>query len=90
MTYTDYDTPPIACPGCGRELNAALATSEGQSGPSDGSIAVCAACGTISVYTTVDDKLGLRYPTDDEMKIILKDPHVTRVIAVTRLARGMR
>lgn len=90
MTFIDYDTPDIECPGCAKELGGALATTEGQTEPDDGSIAVCAECGTISVYTAVNDKLELRYPTDDEMVVILKNMHIARVIAVTRLAREMR
>lgn len=84
---TDYTSEPLNCPGCGTEIDGHLATKEGSSGPKDGGVSVCAYCATICIYTVTDDRLGLRYPTDDELHEILADPHIARVVALLRLVR---
>lgn len=89
MRLVDYAIPPTKCPGCGAEMDGHLACREGQSGPDDGSVSICVECSTIAIYTEVSGRLVLRYPTDEEMKSILADPHVTRAIATIRYLREM-
>lgn len=86
--FTDYDINPLSCLGCGQKQDGALSTKDGKDrAPRDGDVAMCAACNQLAKYVEVDGKFTFRYLTDDELKDVLGNPHVQRVIAATMQAR---
>jgi hypothetical protein len=85
--FIDWKHADLPCPGCGEPLGGSLSTRAGQGQPKDGSLAICAYCNQISIFTVVLDTLGLRVPTDSELDEILKDPRVRSFAADVRTTR---
>lgn len=89
--FDSYRHDATACPACGVRLDASLNTTD-VGRPNVGDVSVCAYCATLLVF---GDGLTLRYPTDDELTELARDPGVGRaratvlaVIAKRRSADG--
>jgi len=74
--WPDFDIPSV-CPICLAHHQAA-ANTQGEDMPTDGDVSLCVVCGGISVY---DFSLPgtLRFPTDEELEVIMTDPDIQRV-----------
>jgi hypothetical protein len=72
-TTTEID---LTCVHCGRknELHHGLGASK----PVDGDLSVCIDCGALAFFDL--QAKGLRAPNEDEMRELLKDPIVQRVL----------
>lgn len=67
---------PSICRRCGEKLDAATDT-DGDARPTEGDVSICWSCGTVSFFT---DLLALREPTVDEVRALLNDKQVNRVL----------
>jgi len=69
----DHDMPSV-CPQCGAH-HEAMANTVNNDAPSNGDVNLCVVCKGISIF---DDSVPtkLRYPTDDELTEINKDPRI--------------
>lgn len=73
------ETKAPRCPNCSHILSAATGIS-GDSQPKELDITVCISCAAILLF---DDKLHLRFPTDDEMENLrVRNPEVGRLRAL--------
>ena len=61
--YPDYQTPDATCPGCGKHVDGALASTVRSPAPKPGDLTVCGYCGVAGVFT---DDLQIRALTQDE------------------------
>lgn len=76
MPDADFDLPSI-CPICTAHHDA-TSNLTGPNRPGDGDITVCIVCAGVSIYDF--SRPGkLRFPTDDELVEIDKDPEVARI-----------
>lgn len=82
--WPDFDFPSI-CPICLAHHEAA-ANTESQDMPSDGDVSICIVCHGISVYElALPGKL--RFPTDDELEVIMADPRLAILQAGMRIVK---
>jgi hypothetical protein len=65
--YHDYETPDTNCPGCGKDINGALASRVQSPPPKPGDLSVCAYCAVAGVFT---DDLTVRALTADEFEAL--------------------
>lgn len=86
--FTDYETHPMICPGCGEPMDGHQATG-GQAArpPQLDDRGICLECGQLAVYDLVDGILAMRVPTDAETDEMLANPHVQYVIQAVKAAR---
>jgi len=69
----------VECHGCGAHNSDGVGIT-GSDDPSEGAVAICAYCSTVSVYTGVGWET--RAPSRDELVEIMADPLVRNAIAV--------
>lgn len=84
----DHLVAKMSCPGCGAGLDGALNT-ETDRGPRDGDPTLCVECRSMLVYSGTPVN-SLRYPTSEEQREFLANPHMQRVIAAMRIVHEQR
>jgi hypothetical protein len=62
-----YRYDAVACPACGKPLDAATNSKPGERAAQDGDFSVCAGCGVVSIFVIGALGVGFRTPTPDEM-----------------------
>lgn len=63
------------CPACGHLLDGAIAVHLVDAMPQPGDVTVCSHCAAWLVFMPATGSVGLalRYPTDDELRVMLAD-----------------
>ena len=68
------------CPQCMAQHNQ-MTDVIGNDRPSDGAVNICVVCHGISIYDSSVPTL-LRFPTDEELAVIVKNPKISKIRAV--------
>jgi len=70
----------MKCLSCDTELDGHAETGGSDLTPEEGDLSMCIYCGALAYYTMTDGVLGLRHPTGEEHRELIRNSEVQQML----------